>query len=99
MSEAAEQELRQKHIKEARKHEIKMHIHWMTLAHNRELWKKIVRGPEPEPTQRAHRARGAVEQPPPTPQPPASPLRGASRIFRPDLPPIIATERSVSIAT
>jgi hypothetical protein len=48
LSVAARQRLRQKHAKEARKHEIKMHTHWMTLAQDRGSWRTMIRGPEPE---------------------------------------------------
>ena len=60
LTDAARQRLRQKHAKEARKHEIKMHTHWMTLAQDRGSWRTMIRGPEPEATQggpAVHRAR------------------------------------------
>ena len=62
LSDAARQRLRQKHAKEARKHEIAMHTHWMTLAQDRQLWRGLVRGPEPETTQRAPAANRARAQ-------------------------------------
>ena len=60
LTDAARHRLRQKHAKEARKHEIKMHTHWMTLAQDRGSWRTMIRGPEPEATQggpAVHRAR------------------------------------------
>ena len=60
LTDAAQERLRQKHAKEARKHEIKMHTHWMTLAQDRGSWRTMIRGPEPEATQggpAVHRAR------------------------------------------
>ena len=60
LTDAAQERLRQKHAKEARKHEIKMHTHRMTLAQDRGSWRTMIRGPEPEATQggpAVHRAR------------------------------------------
>ena len=62
LTDAARQRLRQKHAKEARKHEIKMHTHWMTLAQDRGSWRTMIRGPEPEATQGGPAVRRARAQ-------------------------------------
>ena len=36
--------LRQKHAKEAHKHEIRIHTHWMTLAQDRGSWRTMAGG-------------------------------------------------------
>ena len=62
LTDAARQRLRRKHAKEARKHEIKMHTHWMTLAQDRGSWRTMIRGPEPEATQGGPAVRRARAQ-------------------------------------
>ena len=76
LTDAARQRLRQKHAKEARKHEIKMHTHWMTLAQDRGSWRTMIRGPEGGHSGRTSRpsCEGAPEQPSPPTPPPTSPL-------------------------
>ena len=54
--------LRQKHAKEAHKHEIRMHTHWMTLAQDRGSWRTMIRGPEPETTRGGSAVRRARAQ-------------------------------------
>ena len=61
-TDAARERLRQKHAKEARKHEIKMHTHWMTLAQDRGSWRTMIRGPEPETTRGGPAVRRARAQ-------------------------------------
>ena len=62
LTDAAQERLRQKHAKEARKHEIKMHTHWMTLAQDRGSWRTMIRGPEPETTRGGPAVRRARAQ-------------------------------------
>ena len=62
LTDAARQRLRQKHAKEARKHEIKMHTHWMALAQDRGSWRTMIRGPEPKTTQGGSTVRRARAQ-------------------------------------
>ena len=38
LTDVARPRLRQKHVKDVRKHEIKIHTHWMTLAQDRGSW-------------------------------------------------------------
>ena len=57
ITEAARAALVKKHGKKRRDHDIKMQTHWMTLAQDRESWREMVRGPEPELAQRAPASR------------------------------------------
>ena len=62
LTDDARKRLRQKHAKEAHKHEIRMHTHWMTLAQDRGSWRTMIRGPEPEATQGGPAVRRARAQ-------------------------------------
>ena len=56
--------LLKKHGKKRREHDIKMQTHWMALAQDRESWREMVRGPDPDGIQkkaasrRGHSSRG-----------------------------------------
>ena len=62
LTDAAQLRLHNAHAKAKRKHDIEMQTHWMTLAQqDRNQWRALVRGPEPESTRKAasRRARSA----------------------------------------
>lgn len=68
----------EEHKAEKREHNIKMQTHWRFFAADKESWREMVRGPEPEPVDRvpaARRARRSCnhhrhnQQPPPPQQP------------------------------
>lgn len=59
LTEAAQLRLLNAHAKAKRKHDIEMQTHWMTLAQDRDSWRELVRGPEPESTQKASASRRA----------------------------------------
>jgi len=78
LSEAARRRLLEAHDEKKREHDIKMQTHWRTLAADKDSWQAMVRGPEPEPVDRAPAARRARRsrnhhrhdhQPPPPQQP------------------------------
>ena len=59
LTDAAKLRLSKQHDKDRRKHDIAMQTHWMTLAEDRNSWRELVRGPEPEPIKRASASRRA----------------------------------------
>ena len=59
LSEAARRRLLEAHDEKKREHDIKMQTHWRTLAADKDSWQAMVRGPEPEPVDRAPAARRA----------------------------------------
>jgi len=59
LTDAAKLRLSKQHDKDRRKHDIAMQTHWMTLAEDRNSWRELVRGPEPDPIKRASASRRA----------------------------------------
>jgi hypothetical protein len=57
LSDAAQEALLKAHGVKKRTHDVEMQTHWMTIAQDREAWKEIIRGPEPERTSRARTSR------------------------------------------
>ena len=57
LSDAAQEALLKAHGVKKRTHDVEMQTHWITIAQDREAWKEIIRGPEPERTSRARTSR------------------------------------------
>ena len=62
LSEAAQEALLKVHEVKKRAHDVEMQTHWMAIAQDRESWREMIRGPEPERAPRPPTSRRARSQ-------------------------------------